>query len=649
MAYLQAAARPRGSSRRSRRRCPRPRRLRSLTRSLSARLLCCLVVLASACRDPDALPAGWEEAGEPLELPRRFDLTRAEESARWTAGPDVRSLRRSAEGLAAEPSSGARAGPFLARPLPLSPGSLGTVEVRTSEPLPALDVGVYIRGRVTPETTVRAVPDASDPRLQRARFRAGRWNRRPVQGLRIVGRAGPRALVVSEVRITSEQYPPIAVPDPEADWGAAFAGGGRPRNAIVLMIDTLRADRLSLLGHPVPTSPHLEWLARWAVVFEAAWSQAACTFPSVNSLLTSQPAASFLGDPARRRRSLAGRGALAERLSEAGWRTWAVSASWVVRATPSPHNDWGGGYDAGFDVFDERCAEGPAGCVNEVAVELLDAEPDSVRPFFLYLHYIDPHDPYRPPASHARRLTPPFDGAEATARGDPSALVETLYHGAGEGAVPAADVDHLRALYDEEILYLDHQLFLLFEALRQRGLLQETLVVLASDHGESFLDHGHLQHCRSVYEDQIRTPLVVWVPDGRPGRRFTAPVQNLDLAPTLLDYLGVEAREPAFVGRSLRPAIERDERVGALAYSTQGSWQAATDGRFKWIEELVSGAGRLYDLERDPQERHDVSRSHPARRDRLVRALRARTRDPRAQAEAAERLQRELEALGYLE
>ncbi len=227
--------------------------------------------------------------------------------------------------------------------------------------------------------------------------------------------------------------------------------------------------------------------------------------------------------------------------------------------------------------------------------------------------------------------------------------METLYHGAGEGAVPAADVDHLRALYDEEILYLDHQLFLLFEALRQRGLLQETLIVLASDHGESFLDHGHLQHCRSVYEDQIRTPLVVWVPDGRPGRRFTAPVQNLDLAPTLLDYLGVEAREPAFVGRSLRPAIERDERVGALAYSTQGSWQAATDGRFKWIEELVSGAGRLYDLERDPQERHDVSRSHPARRDRLVRALRARTRDPRAQAEAAERLQRELEALGYLE
>jgi arylsulfatase A-like enzyme len=319
-----------------------------------------------------------------------------------------------------------------------------------------------------------------------------------------------------------------------------------------------------------------------------------------------------------------------------------------VRATPSHHNDWGGGYGAGFDVFDEQCAGQPAGCVNEVAVALLDGrQPD--RPFLLYLHYLDPHDPYRPPASHAQELTEPFDGRESTARGDPNPLAEIRYRGAGLEAVPEDDVGHLRDLYDEEIRYLDHQLFLLFEALRQRNLLSETAVVLASDHGESFLDHGHLKHCRTVFEDEVRVPLVIWAPGIAEGSRAAHPVQNLDIVPTLLDLLDVAAADPRMAGRRLRPALETGRAVNDWASSAQGAWLAVSDGRFKWIENTGTGVGRLYDLERDPDETADVSDAHPDERERLAAALREAVPDAARRARLGEEAQRRLEALGYLD
>lgn len=428
--------------------------------------------------------------------------------------------------------------------------------------------------------------------------------------------------------------------DPEAAFGSASA----TPNVVLLVADTLRADRMSLYGAARRTTPVLERLAATATVFERSWSQAACTLPSVNSLLTSQPAASFLGEPARDRRSLEGRGALATRLREAGFATAAVSASWVVRATESLHNDWGGGYDAGFDVFDETCAGKAAACVSARGVEWIDERPEPTKPFFLYLHYLDPHDPYRPPRDHVRRFaTREVDTADVR-RGDPNRFARD------PSLATPDDVAHLVDLYDEEIRYLDGQIGRLFEALGHRGLLPRTIVVLASDHGESFAEHGTWKHCGSVYEEQTRTPLAFWVPGLTRGERAGRPAENLDIVPTVLDLLDLpDAADPSLAGESLRAALGGGATANEpdLAFTSQGGWQAVSDGRLKRIEHVGRGESWLFDLRRDPTESRAIDA--PQEDDALDAAMRERFEGSGDRARAWDDVAKHLRALGYLE
>jgi arylsulfatase A-like enzyme len=317
-----------------------------------------------------------------------------------------------------------------------------------------------------------------------------------------------------------------------------------------------------------------------------------------------------------------------------------------VRASESVHNDWGGGYDAGFDRFDEECGGQGADCVNEAAFRLIDGAPADGRPFFLYLHYLDPHDPYRSPAHFPRRFGVDEVGPDYVLRGDPNPLAATLYDGAGIEAIQSKDVQRLRNRYDDEVRYLDDELHRLFEALRQRDLLGETMVVFTADHGESFLDHGHLKHCRSVYEDQIHVPLIYWIPGSTSHRPRADTVSLLDIVPTVLDYLGVAASEPRLAGRSLRPVIDRGQNHDQIATSTTAGFRSARNDRFKWIEDLNAGVGRLYDLDLDPNETTDVSAEHPRVVDQLAAALQTASLGDPADLDAA---RQHLEALGYLE
>lgn len=603
------------------------------------------LTLVAAC-DRDATPWRWDEDAAPVSLPLELDLRDHEEAHRWEAGPALRSLQPRETGLEIEFEELATRGRYLARFLPIAADHLGSVEIWTAEPESPIDVGVYIRSGLKPHYVVRAIPDSKNPRRQIARFRVGRWQIHKVQGIRLSVASDTSSLTIERVSVSSERHESVADPTPETDWERGFASVGPPRNLILIVADTLRADALSLYGSERTTSPSLDLLARYGTPFEAATSQAPCTFPSVNSLLASQPISSFLGEPRRDIRSLAGRGAIADRLKNVGFRTWAVSASWVVRATSSVHNDWGGGYDPGFDRFDERCAGQGADCVNEAALRLIDGAPTDARPFFLYLHYFDPHDPYRPPAYFPRRFAVDEIGPDYLLRGDPNPLAATLYDGAGIEAIPKKEVQMLRDRYDDEIRFLDSELHRLFEALRQRDLLGETMIVFTSDHGESFLDHGHLKHCRSVYEDQIRVPLIYWIPGSNSHLPRTNAVALLDIVPTALDYLGVPVSEPLPAGRSLRPLIDREENIDQIAISTTAGFRSARNDRFKWIEDLGTGVGRLYDLDLDPNETTDVSAAHPAVIDRLAETFRSHSPD---EPDDFEKARQHLEALGYLE
>ncbi len=425
-----------------------------------------------------------------------------------------------------------------------------------------------------------------------------------------------------------------------------------PRNVIFILVDTLRADHLGVYGYGRATSPATDALAREAVLFTGARSQASCTFPSANSMLTSRYPSAFLGQPKESELGIpASIPSLAEILRDRGWRTAAVSASPVVRASPSRYNPTGG-FGRGFEVFHEDCSMKAAGCVNRAALPLLAAADE--RPLFLYLHYYDPHGPYDPPKAHARRFLVPDPESQPEKlfirRGDANPIGEFLYSGGPDPRVTPADVQHLVDLYDEEIAYFDGQLAELVKALREGGWLENSIVVFASDHGEDFLEHGHIKHCRTLYDASVKTPLFFRIPGVEP-RAVAPPVQNLDIVPTLLDYLGVDTAGLAFEGGTLRPLIEGSPQPDPHQYGMQGTLRSAADGRHKLIHDLGRGTFALYDLRADPGETRDTLRADRRTFHRLRGNLTAWLGRTEGQGKAEESLEaeRRLRTLGYIE
>jgi len=421
-----------------------------------------------------------------------------------------------------------------------------------------------------------------------------------------------------------------------------------PKNVILILVDTLRADHLGAYGYARPTSPNVDAFAAESLRFTGSRSQASCTFPSANSILTSRYPSAFLGQPAPSPLGIPESiPSLAEILQERGFRTAAVSASPVVRNTPGRFNP-GAGFGRGFESFDESCEWRNAACVNRAAIPLIRSGDQ--RPFFLYLHYMDPHGPYTPPKTHKRRWALGRPEKKFVRDGNPNPIGEMLYNGGPDPGATPADLQYLIDLYDEEIAFFDAQLAGLLKALRDAGRMEDTAVVLVSDHGEEFLEHGHIKHCRTLFDSSIKTPFLLHLPGIEP-RVLDQPVQNLDVVPTLLDYLGIDTKGLTFEGESLRPLIEETGELDPHQYGMQGTLRSAADGRHKLIHDLGKGSYALYDLKADPKETKDALRGDRRIFHRLREALTGWLRKTEGTGKAEESLEaeRKLRALGYLE
>ena len=426
---------------------------------------------------------------------------------------------------------------------------------------------------------------------------------------------------------------------------------GPPLNVIFIMVDTLRADHTSLHGYHRPTTPFLEELAAESVVFDHARAQAACTFPSVNSILTSRYAFDFYRSKDGFMGIPEAYPSLAELLKRHDFATAAVSASPVVRATPSNHNP-SGGFERGFDTFDEQCFWKHADCVNDRALETLSGLRE---PFFLYLHYMEPHSLYQPPASHRRRFAGPYEGLDFIAAGAPEPLAEMIYNDGPTIDFTAGDIQHLVNLYDDEILYFDTMLRALIDRLRGSGVLDRSLLIVTSDHGEEFLEHGHVKHCRGVWNTLTHVPLLIRYPGSSGGSRITSAVQAIDLVPTILDVLGLPADGADFEGSSLNPLVAAGDQPVRFAFSDQTRWRSADDGRHHLILDGATGEFTLFDMKTDPLEMDDLfSLTHPTTAP-LSSELNTWLRETGQWARfdlalaAAEEHKEQLRALGYLE
>ncbi len=383
----------------------------------------------------------------------------------------------------------------------------------------------------------------------------------------------------------------------EAALPAATAGAP---NVILIVLDTVRAQNLGLYGYQRATTPRLEEFARTGVVFERAFSTAPWTLPSHASFFTGRYPHDLTADwltPLDDAEPT-----LAEALSSRGYVTVGFAAnliyataesglnrgfvrykdfplsakllireSWLTRALARPLHSILGDFNS--------MVRKPASDVNAEFTHWLASRPD--RPFFAFLNYFDAHEPYLPPPPFDTRFRP--QGGKAYLNKEP----ETW---------SPEEVQQAYDAYDGTLAYLDDQVGGLLATLKTQGLLQNTLVVVTSDHGEQFGEHGLYDHGNSLYRPLLQVPLVVSFPEQVPaGVRISEPVSLINLSATILDLAKASRGDPTIPGQSLadhwrspaRP--EKEEPLLAEVSKTINTlaWMPASKGDMKSV--VVSG------------------------------------------------------------
>jgi len=410
--------------------------------------------------------------------------------------------------------------------------------------------------------------------------------------------------------------------------GNSLTSFAKPVNIILITLDTTREDRMGFLGSKRGLSPNLDSLAQQAAVFSRAYSQVPLTTPSHATILTgTYPQfnhVSDLGSPLGKDLPY-----LPDILRQHGYRTAAFVGSEVL----DPKSAAAPGFDRGFETYDApfhirgqgedryHSVERRGMAVVDSASAWLDQHPQG--PFFLWLHFYDPHDPYDPP--------PPFKAQYA--------------------ASP----------YDGEIAYVDFAVGKLLTTLRSRGLYDQSLIVVVADHGEAFGEHGEWSHGLFLYDETIHVPLLIKLPSAGSGRRLIeSRVGLVDIAPTLLQEVGIAAPS-AMQGQSLLELVKSKSNVAvqdrpeyaetdypyrAFGWSSLRAWRA---GKYLYVD---APQRELYDQPQDPEAAHNLANSAPSVTDTMASQLdefRHKTsRAGSAEVALTPRQAEQLQALGYV-
>lgn len=426
-------------------------------------------------------------------------------------------------------------------------------------------------------------------------------------------------------------------------------------NVVLITIDTLRADHLSCYGYPRPTSPFIDSLAARGTLFRQASSTSPWTPPALASIFTSLHPRSHgvnrgyvdaAGGKVLGQEQLApGLAVIAEHLARNGYDTFGISSNLHMTAAT--------GFSRGFLRF-SGLGFVRAAAVNRVFRELLP-EIGGGRPYFLWVHYFDPHDPY----FACRPWIANYNPAKASWSRYAGKTMPKLLGMIGEIRSDSGALQALRDLYDSEINYTDDHLRALVEALPG---LDRTVLIVTSDHGEEFLERGGLGHGSSLYEEQVRVPLIIVAPGAPPAvGEVAGAVSVVDIFPTICAAAGV-APPAGLQGRSLLPlmdgsAPERDRAILAELNRAGPDRQQAALRRGDW--KFVRGGGKapgraLYDLARDPEEKRNLAREEASRAARMEGELEEWRKAhpafaaPPSGGPPGERETKQLRSLGYL-
>lgn len=401
------------------------------------------------------------------------------------------------------------------------------------------------------------------------------------------------------------------------------------RHVILVSLDTLRRDALGCYD-PQALSPNLDRFSADSVLFEEAISSAPSTKPSHASLFTGQsvPYHRVFGG------TLEGLGegamTMADIFAAHGFRCVSFNGGGNVRA------DFG--FDQGFENYES--ISGLEKSLN--ATEAWIAQNKS-QPFFLFFHTYEAHAAYRPLDEDVERVEPSYAGKL------PRRIDRDLLQGLNKGKLQAdaADIQHIRRMYQAEVLKLDRGFGRLIDILKREGVYDDALIVLLSDHGEAFGEHGLFEHSRLLYDELLQVPLMFKLPQGNhAGERVAGMARGIDVLPTILEIANLPL-PPSVEGESLMGSLSTGRVDDRVAVFLVGDDYAVRTGRWKLYRD------QLFDLQHDPLETSDLKGQEVEVAEGLEAYLQAYL--AAAPSEAGERVEpgdealSELRALGYIE
>lgn len=419
---------------------------------------------------------------------------------------------------------------------------------------------------------------------------------------------------------SAEQFAPAPL-TPDTAQVRSIREAARGANVVVVVLDAARADHIGCYGYSRDTTPNIDRLAGESVVFDRHFTQYVTTKPSTVSLLTSQYSDTHLATG--NRHLLDGAFTIEEGLRRAGLRTALFSSN----PNASPGMGVGLDFREAFDQSDvEPLVEGWEELTSPAALVTLIEQwvrEHRGRRFFMYVHFDPPHQPYLQP----EEMTKLFQGRQPPG------------FRPGDFAFPVDDRDMLGTclhpplpewinLYDANLRYGDWAVGEIERLLREVGIFDNTLLIITSDHGEAFGEHGYLWHERGVYEELARIPLLIRFPGGaRPTERVPALTQTIDLLPTIFDVLAIPYPEEGIQGRTLLPLITgAEDRAHDFVFCRSDGRPPSYLVRSPDWAFMLWGNGEwraLYDLRADPEQRENVIAQRPEVAEEVLAAFRS--------------------------
>lgn len=409
-----------------------------------------------------------------------------------------------------------------------------------------------------------------------------------------------RRIAVILVLALSSLFSSCRRPAPSAD--------PRP-NILLVVIDTLRADKLGSYGSTLGLTPNLDALARQSTRFERAFAHAPWTLPSFASLFTATPPTvhGAGGEMQRFKKLRDSARTAAECFKAAGYATGAVvNVDFLTKPFGMDQGYAVGDYDffAPKDNQDMRRAT----ATTDAALGWLKAHAG--EQFFCFVHYFDPHLIYDPPPEFRKRFAAPEDREEG---GWVYGSREDVIHlRKGEGTLDPAVIRRAERLYNGEVAYTDAEVARLLAGLAELKLDSSTIVLFTVDHGEEFLDHGGFEHGHTLYDELLHVPLMIRWPGRVPVTTVSTTVGQVDVIPTLCELAGV-APDPAFLGRSLMPLIKEAETVDRPVLSHGNFWGPPKFGWRHGGYQLIQRPDglELFHVDQDPGQTRNLAGAQP--------------------------------------